>query len=241
MDLPTYTNIWRIEKRLYKLYDFRLPQPLSVVTLGVFLGVLAIWAMLLRLVGFPLETPWHVVWIVPPFVITFLATRPVIEGKRLTELLASQLRFLAEARVYTRLSPEHEPAEVRVVVTVWHRDPAAGPLPAVTRARIIRPRKRARAVEAERPRPRPERVGAAAPPLPAPEVRRPAAEPEPLALPGTERTAPPREEPAPPPLRLASAPASLRRPDPEPREEPEPAEQVTEPAADLPEQPEQPE
>ena len=30
MDLPTYTNIWRIEKRLYKLYDFRLPMPLPV-------------------------------------------------------------------------------------------------------------------------------------------------------------------------------------------------------------------
>ena len=26
VDLPTYTNIWRIEKRLYKLYDFRLPR-----------------------------------------------------------------------------------------------------------------------------------------------------------------------------------------------------------------------
>ena len=30
MDLPTYTNIWRIEKRLYKLYDFRLPAPLPI-------------------------------------------------------------------------------------------------------------------------------------------------------------------------------------------------------------------
>jgi len=29
VDLPTYTNIWRIEKRLYKLYDFRLPAPLQ--------------------------------------------------------------------------------------------------------------------------------------------------------------------------------------------------------------------
>ena len=30
MELPTYTSIWRIEKRLYKLYDFRLPMPLPV-------------------------------------------------------------------------------------------------------------------------------------------------------------------------------------------------------------------
>ncbi|TQN32848.1 MinD-like ATPase involved in chromosome partitioning or flagellar assembly [Haloactinospora alba] len=129
MDLPTYTNIWRIEKRLYKLYDFRLPQPLPVVTLGVFLGVFFGWILLLNLVGFPWRSPFHVVWLVPPGIITFLATRPVIEGKRLTELLVSQGRFLTEARVYTRMSPEREPSRVTLTVRVWHRDPAAGPLP----------------------------------------------------------------------------------------------------------------
>jgi hypothetical protein len=30
IDLPTYANIWRIEKGLYKLYDFRPPTPLPV-------------------------------------------------------------------------------------------------------------------------------------------------------------------------------------------------------------------
>ncbi len=36
MDLPTYTNIWRIEKRLYKIYDFRLPFPLPIGQIAVF-------------------------------------------------------------------------------------------------------------------------------------------------------------------------------------------------------------
>ena len=132
MDLPTYTNIWRIEKRLYKLYDFRLPMPLPVGTFGVALGIFALWVVLLTLLRAPFEfgNGWHLVmWVVPPGVITVLATRPVIEGKRLTELLISQARFLAEARVYTRMAPEYEPAQVRVAVRVWHRDPAAGPLP----------------------------------------------------------------------------------------------------------------
>ncbi|GAA2011413.1 hypothetical protein GCM10009799_44570 [Nocardiopsis rhodophaea] len=133
MDLPTYTNIWRIEKRLYKLYDFRLPQPVSVVFLGVLLGTYAVWFALLAVIGVPFTTdpPWHVLWLVPPFIITFFATRPVMEGKRLSELVVSQVRYMAEARVYTSLSPEREPTEVRVAVRVWHRDPAAGPLPAV--------------------------------------------------------------------------------------------------------------
>jgi hypothetical protein len=80
VDLPTYTNIWRIEKRLYKLYDVRLPMPLPLVQIGVFLGVFLPWIILLQLVGVPFHAPWHVVYLVPPGVLTWLATRPVIEG-----------------------------------------------------------------------------------------------------------------------------------------------------------------
>lgn len=141
MDLPTYTNIWRIEKRLYKLYDFRLPMPLPVGTFGVALGVFALWVVLLSILNAPFAfgNGWHLVlWVVPPGVITVLATRPVMEGKRLTELLISQARFLAEARVYTRLAPEYEPSEVRVAVRVWHRDPEAGPLVMPRRRRADR-------------------------------------------------------------------------------------------------------
>ncbi|NYI97830.1 MinD-like ATPase involved in chromosome partitioning or flagellar assembly [Streptomonospora nanhaiensis] len=165
MDLPTYTNIWRIEKRLYKLYDFRLPQPVSVVYLGVLLGVFAVWLMLMGLLGVPFETPWHVVWLVPPFVIAFLATRPVIEGKRLSELVVSQVRYVTEARVYTRLAPEREPGEIRVAVRVWHRDPAAGPLPAPRKRGARSAAKAAKAAERTRAR-RTDRGAEAAPPAP---------------------------------------------------------------------------
>ncbi|XKK37447.1 conjugal transfer protein [Nocardiopsis sp. ARC36] len=69
MDLPTYTNIWRIEKRLYKLYDFRLPMPLPVGTFGVALGVFALWVVLLSILNAPFAfgNGWHLVlWVVPP-------------------------------------------------------------------------------------------------------------------------------------------------------------------------------
>lgn len=138
MDLPTYTNIWRIEKRLYKLYDFRLPMPLPVGTFGVALGIFLIWVVLLNVLNAPFDfgNGWHLVlWVVPPGVITVLATRPVIEGKRLTELLISHARFFTEPRVMTRLAPEYEPGEVRVSVRVWHRSADAGPLPLPRRRR----------------------------------------------------------------------------------------------------------
>ncbi|WP_052809262.1 TcpE family conjugal transfer membrane protein [Streptomonospora alba] len=143
MDLPTYTNIWRIEKKLYKLYDFRLPQPVSVVYIGVLVGVAFVWVMLLQLIGVPAEMPLHVIYIVPPFVIAFLATRPVVEGKRLSELISSQARYLAEPKAFTRLRPERESGTVAVTVRVWHRDPRAGPLPEATGAAAARGRTRA--------------------------------------------------------------------------------------------------
>ena len=49
MDLPTYTSIWRIEKRLYKLYDFRLPMPVPVGQIAVFAAItVMVWSEALR-------------------------------------------------------------------------------------------------------------------------------------------------------------------------------------------------
>ncbi|MFF0519529.1 TcpE family conjugal transfer membrane protein [Actinomadura nitritigenes] len=168
MDLPTYTNIWRIEKRLYKLYDLRLPMPLPLVQIGVFLGVFVPWILLLRFVGIPFKSPWHVLYIVPPGVLTWLATRPVIEGKRLTELLLSQTRYLAEPRTWCRLTPIREPREVVVVARVWRRAEAPAPVAAPERA-AVKSRRRARKAAAE---PAPAAAAAAAvvapPPAPVP-------------------------------------------------------------------------
>ncbi|MDH2428868.1 TcpE family conjugal transfer membrane protein [Sphaerisporangium sp. TRM90804] len=123
MDLPTYTNIWRIEKRLYKLYDLRLPMPLPIVWIGVFVGVLVPWSLLLRVVGVPFDAPWHVFYLVPPGLVTWLATRPVIESKRLNELLQSQLRYVGEPRAWCRLAPVEEPDEITFTARVWRAAP----------------------------------------------------------------------------------------------------------------------
>ncbi|MCA2225857.1 TcpE family conjugal transfer membrane protein [Nonomuraea aurantiaca] len=123
MDLPTYTNIWRIEKRLYKLYDLRLPMPLPIVWIGVFVGVLAPWSLLLMLLHIPFAAPWHVLYLVPPGVVTWLSTRPVIESKRLTELLQSQLRYVGEPRAWCRMAPTSEPEMVTFAGRVWRVTP----------------------------------------------------------------------------------------------------------------------
>lgn len=130
MELPTYTGIWRIEKRLYKIYDFRLPMPVPVNQLVAFTGITVPYAVLLAVAGLPLghTTVW--LYLLPPGALTWLVTRPVLEGKRLSELLGSQLRYVAEPRTWRRLAPYAEPDRVDLTVRVVRSgstDGAGGP------------------------------------------------------------------------------------------------------------------
>lgn len=205
MDLPTYTNIWRIEKRLYKLYDLRLPMPLPLVQIGVFAGVFLPWILLLRFVGIPFHTPWHVLYLVPPGVLTWLATRPVIEGKRLTELLLSHGRYLTEPRSWCRLTPIREPREVVVVARVWRRSAQAHE-PATRAARSP-----AWAVRRGRDEPREGRRGHVAPQAPAPVPARAGAWYEPGTVAGAAVTGVTAQPAGPPPLQDHAAHAAYDR------------------------------
>ena len=124
MDLPTYTNIWRIEKRLYKLYDFRLPMPLPISWIAVFCGITIPYVAILAAIGLPFNHTLVALYVLPPGVLTWLCTRPVLENKRLHELLISQIRYLSEPRTWCRLVPLSEKNEIRVYARVWHRAPA---------------------------------------------------------------------------------------------------------------------
>ena len=129
MDLPTYTNIWRIEKRLYKLYDFRLPMPLPISWIAVFCGITVPYVVALAAIGVPFDHTLLWLYVLPPGVLTWLTTRPVLENKRLPELLVSQLRYLEEPRTWCRLVPLSEKNDIRVYARVWHR-PAGAAAPA---------------------------------------------------------------------------------------------------------------
>ena len=61
-------------------------------------------AAFLIAVGLPFNH--NLVWlhVLPPGVLTWLTTRPVIESKRLPELVSSQLRYVAEPRTWCRMA-----------------------------------------------------------------------------------------------------------------------------------------
>lgn len=119
MDLPTYTSIWRIEKRLYKLYDFRLPMPLPIGQVAVFAAIAVPYVVLLTVLSLPFNHTLIWLYILPPGLATWLVTRPVLESKRLPELVKSQLRYLAEPRILCRMAPLAERDVVLVSCRVW--------------------------------------------------------------------------------------------------------------------------
>jgi hypothetical protein len=121
VDLPTYTNIWRIEKRLYKLYDFRLPMPLPIGQIAVFAAIALPYIIVLTILGLPFSHTYFWLYVLPPGVLAWLATRPVLESKRLPELIVSQVRYLGEPRTWCRLAPLAEKDEVVVFARVWHQ------------------------------------------------------------------------------------------------------------------------
>ena len=133
MELPTYTNIWKIEKRLYKLYDFRLPMPLPIGQVAAFLAIAIPYMLALTLVGMPFSHTWVWLYVLPPGAAAWLITRPVLEGKRLPELIVSHVRYLTEPRTWCRLAPMREQDSILIVARVWHAPagpvhrPAAGP------------------------------------------------------------------------------------------------------------------
>jgi hypothetical protein len=127
VDLPTYTNIWRIEKRLYKLYDFRLPMPLPVGQIAVFAAIAVPYTVALTVLGLHFSHTLLWLYVLPPGALAWLVTRPVLESKRLPELVLSQVRYLGEPRTWCRMAPLAEKDDVAITVRVWRqarREPA---------------------------------------------------------------------------------------------------------------------
>lgn len=145
LQLRTHTSLWRVERRLYKVYDFTMPVPVSVRQLGVVVAVGVPWLLLLRILRVPFTPPFgELAWLAPPVLAAWWANRPVAEGKRLGELLVSQLRYLAQPRTLTGLRPAPPARAQRVWAAVWApRDPGGGagaPRPADHPRRPVLPR-----------------------------------------------------------------------------------------------------
>src|SRR3954470_1073259 len=118
MELPTYTSVFALERRLYAVYDFELPAPVGLFQAAAFLVVGVMFLIVGRLLGVPLTpgTAWF--YVVPPGFAAWVASRPVADAKRPHQWLVSQGRYLAEPRVLHRLRDGRGPKAVRLSVLV---------------------------------------------------------------------------------------------------------------------------
>ena len=124
MEVKTYTDFWGMEKKIYSLYDLSLPAPVSIRTVGIFLGIGLPWVLLLSALHVTLEPPWFLLYIVPPAALAYFGGKPIFEGKNLMQYMASRGRYLFQSKYYKGLTPTMDDSEVyyEVSLKVWHPD-----------------------------------------------------------------------------------------------------------------------
>ena len=126
MDLPTYTRVFTIERRLYRIFDFELPVPVSATQLGAFLVATIVVLSVGSLLGIPL-TPMT---IAPHLGLAALAAwlmcQPIAERKRPHQWLASQIRFLVEPKRLFDFCDPHEPARADLIVAISEQQAGSG-------------------------------------------------------------------------------------------------------------------
>jgi hypothetical protein len=121
MELPTYTSIFHVERKLYKVYDVELPYPVDLLQLGVFAVCLLLIIAATHILDVPFNLDWLWIYVVPPGAAAWAISRPLLEAKRPHQWIASQIRYFLEPRLLHRLMPSHEPPRLGIRAQVWQR------------------------------------------------------------------------------------------------------------------------
>lgn len=102
--LPTYTSVFRLQRRLYAVYDWELPVPLGLIEVAVFAVAAAVFFAAGQLLRIPVtaSTAWF--FVVPPAFLAYLARQPVADAKQPHAWIITQARYLLEPRVLVGLA-----------------------------------------------------------------------------------------------------------------------------------------
>lgn len=120
MDLPVYTSLLRVERRLYHIGRLELPRPVTLTEAAVFVLAFSMLVAPTRLLHIAIGPGWLWLYLVVPWLASWASTQPLADNKRLHTWALSQLRYLlTEPRVLARLRPVSEPRRLRAEVWVW--------------------------------------------------------------------------------------------------------------------------
>ena len=117
MEIRTFTSFWDLEKKLYSIYDFQMPFPISLRVIGVFAGTGVPWWGLLSILQVSFGSPWYLIWVIPPAFFAWFGSKPIFEKKTLFQYLRSRIQYLFENKNYKRLEPDLNKYDVPIEVT----------------------------------------------------------------------------------------------------------------------------
>lgn len=120
MELRTYTTLWKLERKLYRINDLALPVAISYKQLGILAAFAVPWSGIILLLHLPLPGSWtFALWLMPIIFVAMFANKPIIENKTGLELLVSGSRFLVQSKTYARMRPFSQADLVVVRGEVW--------------------------------------------------------------------------------------------------------------------------
>lgn len=97
MEIRTFTNFWNMEKKLYAIYDVSLPMPISLKVAGAFLATGIPWWGLLALLHISFAD-FVILWIFPPVILGYIASKPIFQKKTFFAFLISQVKYMNEPK-----------------------------------------------------------------------------------------------------------------------------------------------
>lgn len=121
LDLPTYTRLFEVERKLYKIFDLELPRPVGLLEGIAFVGTMLVVTFLMSVLGQGLTVGNAFLYVVPPGVAAWLVSQQfdVTDAKRPHIWVLAQLRYLVEPRHLVRLNANREPARLRIRREFW--------------------------------------------------------------------------------------------------------------------------
>lgn len=120
MELPVYTTLLRVERRLYQIGQVELPRPVSLLEAGVFAATFGALMILARMLGLGISPAWAWCYPVVPWLVAWASSRPLADQKRVHVWALSQLRYLlAEPKTLARLRPVREARQAQLRIRIW--------------------------------------------------------------------------------------------------------------------------
>lgn len=118
--LRTYSQVWRLERVIYRIERVPLPFPVTVTQVGVFAGALVVMVILTRL-GLTAGLPVTVRYALAPGLAAWFLTRQSLDGKLPHLWLAGMAAYLLGPRRLGRLRALPAPRRLRFRPRVAYR------------------------------------------------------------------------------------------------------------------------